>query len=71
MFYYAFDDLLAGAQKNLDLFPEKLRKDIECAYHFGRTNLSYPLIVTQPRTTGHTRVLTMACTALDLPRKHY
>ncbi len=45
MFYYAFDDLLAGAQKNLDLFPEKLRKDIECAYHLGRTNISYPLIL--------------------------
>lgn len=30
MFYHVFDDLLAGEQKNLDLFPEKLMKDIEC-----------------------------------------
>lgn len=29
MFYYEFDDLLAGQQKELDLFPEKLRKEIE------------------------------------------
>ena len=29
MFYYAFDDLLDEQHKGLDLFPEKLRKDIE------------------------------------------
>jgi putative glutathione S-transferase len=29
MFYYAFDDLLDDEYKKLDLFPEKLRKDIE------------------------------------------
>lgn len=29
MFYYAFDDLLEEKYKNIDLFPENLRKDIE------------------------------------------
>jgi putative glutathione S-transferase len=29
MFYYAFDDLVEEKYKGLDLFPEKLRKDIE------------------------------------------
>lgn len=29
MFYYAFDDLLEDKYKNLDLFPDNLRKDIE------------------------------------------
>ncbi|KAJ4296852.1 S-glutathionyl-(chloro)hydroquinone reductase [Kalmusia sp. IMI 367209] len=29
MFYYAFDDLVADKYKSIDLFPEKLRKDIE------------------------------------------
>lgn len=29
MFYYAFDGLLDDKHKGIDLFPEKLRKDIE------------------------------------------
>lgn len=29
MFYYAFDDLVQEQYKSLDLFPEKLREDIE------------------------------------------
>lgn len=29
MLYYAFDDLLPKAKKSLDLFPAKLRKEIE------------------------------------------
>jgi putative glutathione S-transferase len=29
MFYYAFDDMLDEEHKGLDLFPEKMRKDIE------------------------------------------
>jgi putative glutathione S-transferase len=29
MFYYAFDDLVADKYKGVDLFPEKLRKEIE------------------------------------------
>lgn len=29
MFYYEFDELLSGQQKQFDLFPEKLRKEIE------------------------------------------
>lgn len=29
MFYHEFDDLVDEKYKNLDLFPEKLRKDIE------------------------------------------
>jgi putative glutathione S-transferase len=29
MFYYAFDDILPDKYKNIDLFPEPLRKDIE------------------------------------------
>ncbi|CAI6342085.1 unnamed protein product [Periconia digitata] len=67
MFYYAFDDLVAPSYKNVDLFPEKLRKDIEEMNEWVYTDINNGVYKAGFATTteAYTKAVTTLFSSLD------
>lgn len=72
MFYYAFDDIIEEKYKQVDLFPEKLRKDIEAMNDWVYNDVNNGVYKSGFATTeeAYTKAVTQLFKSLDRLESH-